>query len=392
MDLERARYLVSDKGRAALLGLPGGLPVDDPVRLSTLLRRDFPPPEAAALAEQLTLRARATRNHRDPDEAGTPPLYTREGLEMMTHPVVSRWRAKRLLETGWPVLDLGCGLGGDLRAAVAGGMRGAGLERDAATALLARANVESADIARGDAAFPPFALAGRSVLLDPSRREGGTRRFDPAAFSPPWDVVLRLAHEAGTGIVKAPPGLGDAYVPGDAEVEAVQLGTSMREMTLYFGQTSAAGVRRAVLLPSAATLESTEPASDRVAPAHGGVLFDPESCVTRATLVQQLAWRLGAQLLDSHIAYLSSSAAAFSPLAATFEVLDEVPFSVARLRDRLRKGGWRPVDIRRRAFPVEPDEMRRLLGAFDGDPVTLLLTTLNGRRTVFIARRLFEPG
>jgi hypothetical protein len=97
-------------------------------------------------------------------------------------------------------------------------------------------------------------------------------------------------------------------------------------------------------------------------------------------------------MLDFQVAYLSASEPALSPLAATFEVLDELPFSVNRLRYRLRAGGWRPDEIRRRAFPVEPDELRRLLGKLEGEPVTLLLTTLSGRRTVFIARRLFRPA
>ena len=124
----------------------------------------------------------------------------------------------------------------------------------------------------------------------------------------------------------------------------------------------------------------------------GPFLFDPESCVTIATLVLHLAHRLDAWLLDPHIAYLSASAPTFSPLAATFEVLDALPFSVSRLKERLRAGNWRPEDIRRRAFPVEPDELRKLLGRLEGEPVTLLLTTLNGQRTVFICRRLFAPA
>ena len=114
--------------------------------------------------------------------------------------------------------------------------------------------------------------------------------------------------------------------------------------------------------------------------------------MTRAGVVRQLAAHLGARLLDPNVAYLTADEPAFHPMSAAFEVLDVIPFSIARLKQRLREKGWSPREIRRRAFPVEPDELRRLLGHIDGDPVTVLLTTLDGRRTAFVARRLFPPA
>ena len=381
--MSRARYLVSEAGQSALAA-HAALDPGDPVRLAATLRRQLPPAEAAAVAEQLTLRTRASKNH---GRQGNW-LYTAEGIEMMTHPLVAARRAARLAALGLPVVDLTCGLGADLAAAKDAGLPAVGVDRDPVHALLAAHNAGVSTV-RGDAARPPFALAEAAVIFDPSRREGGTRRFAPEGFSPPWDVVLRLAAEARAAVIKAPPGIDPEHVPAVAEVEAVQLGTSMREVAVWLGAGAAPGLRRAVLLPSGATIESTE----REAPAEtvqpAAFFFDPESCVTRATLVRHLAYRLEARLLDPHIAYLTAQLPSFSPLAATFEILDAMPFSLARLRERLRKGGWRPVDIRRRAFPVEPDELRRLLGKLEGEPVTLLLTTLAGQRMVFIAKRLF---
>jgi hypothetical protein len=140
------------------------------------------------------------------------------------------------------------------------------------------------------------------------------------------------------------------------------------------------------------SLDSTEPEGAAELRGIGAIVFDPESCVTRATVVRQLAHRLNAWMMDSQVAYVSADAAAFSPFAATFEVLETLPFSLNRLRERLRQNNWRPDEIRRRAFPIEPEELRRLLGRMEGEPVTLLLTTLAGQRTVIIGRRLFPSG
>lgn len=387
MEIERARYLVSTGGRAALARLPDDLPIADPNRLATELRRSFPPDEASALAEQLTLRARAAKNHGDTRGF----LYTADGLEMMTHPLVAARRANRIAGYGGPAFDLTAGLGGDLFALREARVDVVGLERDPVHALLAAANTGVA-VVRGDATQPPFELSGTSVVIDPARRSKSSRRFDPAAFSPPWDKALALAASARSAIIKAQPGIDSSHIPAGAEVEAIQLGRSMRELSIWVGDGASSGLRRAVLLPANISLESSEPEAAPAPRAAGPFLFDPESCVTLATLVLHLAHRLDAWLLDPHVAYLSADQPRFSPLAATFEVLDVLPFSVSRLKDRLRASKWRPDDIRRRAFPVEPDELRKLLGKLRGEPVTLLATTIGGQRTVFICRRLFAPA
>src|SRR5690606_21530643 len=80
VDLERARYLTSSAARRALESLDPALAALPPIRLADRLRRDFPPFEAAALAEQLVLRARA----RERFGGELPFLYSSPGLEMMT--------------------------------------------------------------------------------------------------------------------------------------------------------------------------------------------------------------------------------------------------------------------------------------------------------------------
>lgn len=386
--LERARYLAGQAAQAALEAMPVALEEEGPVRLAERLRRAFSPEEAAALGEQLTLRGRARRRF------GELPvsLLTAEGLEMMTHPLVARRRAARLAALGRHVVDLTCGLGGDLVALLQTGREAFGVERDAATALLAGANTGGRAV-RGDALRPPARLEGFAVVLDPSRRQEGVRRFDPAAFSPPWEACLELVGRAAAGAVKGPPGLPLEAVPAWAELEAVQVGRDLRELTVWSGEGAAPGLRRAVLLPASTTIDSKMDEEDELAAGIGRYLFDPESCVTRAGLVGQLAAVLGARQIDRRVAYLTGDAPAVHPLCASLEVLEVVDFGVRRLRDLLRVRRWRPEVIRRRAFPVEPGELRRMLGAVEGEPVTLVCLTAGGRRTVVVARAVgLEQG
>ncbi|GIW12991.1 MAG: S-adenosylmethionine-dependent methyltransferase [Tepidiforma sp.] len=381
--VERALYLASPAGRAALAGLPRELETEDPVQAAARLRRTFGAAEAAALGEQLALRGRARARF------GALPveLFTAEGLEMMTHPAVAARRAQRLKTLGLTTADLTCGLGGDLSALLAAKVDAFGVERDAATAVLGAAN-SGGRVVRGDALSPPCRVGRTAVVLDPSRRVGGVRTFDPRGFAPPWDACLELLQQARAGVLKAPPGLAWAAVPPWCEVEAVQLGRDLRELALWAGASVRPGLRRAVLLPGTCELTSEEPASSEVREQVGRYLHDPESCVTRAGLVEQLAAALDAWRLDVRVAYLSGDEARTHPMCATFEVLEVVDFGLKRLRELLRARGWQPGEIRRRAFPVEPDELRRGLGQLEGEPMALVCLTAGSRRLAVIGRRV----
>ena len=388
VDLERARYLVSPAGREALEQATAAGYDLEPNRLAAALRKLHPPAESAAIAEQLALNARArTRFGADYRRM----LLSAAGLEMMTHPLVARRRAARLAGTGRRVADLTCGIGSDLSEVAAVSAGAVGIEADAATALIAAANVPAASVIRGDATRLPLHLESHSVLIDPARRGPGGRRFDPAAFSPTWDQCLELLRTAASGVLKAPPGLGHQHVPDWAELEAVQLGRDLRELALWAGSLAEPGLRRAVLLPEGIELDSRAPQSEGLATVIGRYLLDPESCVTRAGLVRHLAAATSSNLLDDQVAYLTTDAAVFHPMAATFEVLDVLPFSIQRLKSHLRTNRLRPDEIRRRAFPVEPDELRRLLGNLQGERVALLCTTIHDQRLVAIARRVYPP-
>lgn len=383
MDLGRARYVVSAAGRATRAALPRGLPATDAVALATELRRLLPAFEAAAQAEQLWLEARAV------ERFGRSPLafYSGDGLEMLSHPLIAARRAERLAQLDVVLADLTCGIGGDLAALAATGQRTVGSDRDRIAVTLAAANVPRACVVRADAARPPVDLERAAIVIDPARREGSHRIFDPERFSPPWGTVMGLAGRALAAAVKTAPGIDHAAIPAGVEAEFVQVGRVLREATLWIGAGARPGVRRAVHLPSGATLDSAMMEVHGIAPSVEAFVLDPESCVTRAGLVRQLAALAGARLLDERVAYLTCDVAPpATPLAAAFRVLEVLPFSLARLRARLRQAGWRPVEIRRRAFPIEPDSLRRQLGGIDGAPVTLLCTTLGGRRVVIVGQ------
>ena len=118
--------------------------------------------------------------------------------------------------------------------------------------------------------------------------------------------------------------------------------------------------------------------------------------MVRAGLVDHLATHLDAWRVDARSAYLTSDGGAPSPFAQVFRVLWEMPFNLKSLKQNLSQQGLRAEEIKKRHFPIEPDDLRRLLrvkgksgsdhGA--GRPVTLILTQIAQRSHAFVCERV----
>src|SRR5690606_5871120 len=114
----------------------------------------------------------------------------------------------------------------------------------AALGLADRVTVRCADAADVD-------LTGwDAVFLDPARRGGRGRVFDPEAYAPPLSRAVALARRAPLAALKVAPGLPHEAVPQGAEAEWVSAGGDVKEAVLWFGTGGGgpSGPRRATLL------------------------------------------------------------------------------------------------------------------------------------------------
>lgn len=386
MNRDQIDFLRSEMGRAALGTVDVGDVAGDRL-LATLerLRRRFTPEQAAAIVETVSLRSRAVEKF----AGAARMLFTSDALEQATHEVVAAHRAARFpSDPDGVIADLGCGAGGDALA-LAGLGRVVGVDRDPIRLVLARHNLGVTGL--GDAFGPvladlaTFSASGLSgAFADPSRRSSGRRLLDPEAASPP----LSTLREAWVGAVpvlavKVAPGIPHEAIPADAQAEFVSLDGAMREAVLWWGDRYTPG-RRATVLPGPHVLEP-----DGAGPASvseiGRFLHEPDAAVIRAGLVSTLARRIGADLIDPEIAYLTGPDPAPGPFAVSYAVEEVLPFNLKMLRRRLRDLGVGVVDIKKRGSPLTPEELRPRL-RLDGDERrTVVLTRAAGRPTAVIA-------
>ncbi len=336
-------------------------------------------PDLGPLAlEQALLRVRALAKHPCGDEL----WWTGAALEQSSSYDVAAWRARRFDR---PVLDLCCSVGGDLLAMPAGSV---GVDLDEARLLLARANAEvlgrPVALMRTDATTLTLP-ASADVFVDPARRAGGRRVFDPRAYSPALPLVLSWRERVRSLGVKVAPGVDHDALPDDLEVELVSLRGEVKEAVLWAGALRSGSRRSAVLLPAGDVLRDDAVPPPAVRPP-GAWLLEPDGAVVRAHLVAQVAAAVGGWLVDETIAYVCADAPVPTPFGRWYEVLEVLPFGLKALRTRLRAYDAGPLVVKKRGTAVEPEVLRKQLRLTGSREVTVVLTRAAGRQVAMVVR------
>ena len=384
MDLDAFRWLLTPPGQR-LLGRATEVAAatTDPLRAQALLRREAQAEHAAVALTQATLRGRAVGKFGDLAER---MYFTPEGLEQATRLSVATHRAARLQAAAVAsVVDLGCGIGGDLLAVSRAGITAAGVDLDPVRVAVAQANLAALDLPGAvmvaDATVidtSPFAVA----YADPARRSARGRTFDVDDWTPSWPFVEGLLRR--DACVKVAPGLPHDLVPEGVEAEWVSDHGEVKEAALWSGRL-ATTARRATVIGTGglATLTDEDDPGSGVRPV-GAFLYEPDGAVIRAGLVTAVAEGVHGGLLDEHLAYVTGDEAFRTPFARGYRVLEHLPYREKALRAALRERGIGRLTIKKRGVDVVPDQLRKRLSLSGDGEATLVLTRASGHGTALL--------
>ncbi len=388
VDHDAFTALLSPPGDAVLAAACASYRPGGELPLVASLRHTYDAALVTAAVTQAALRHRAVAKF-GPDAAVM--YFTPDGLEQATRAPVAAHRARRiaLMLPSATVIDLGCGIGGDLIALARAGLRCAAVERDPLTAAVARANLSALGLAGTVSAGEAETAALTSydvVFADPARRADGRRVFDVDAYSPPWSFVTAVLSR--TACVKVAPGIPHAAVPAGVEAEWVSHGGEVKEAALWSGSLSGPAVRRrATLLPSGTTVTDADAGDSSVAPV-GRYVYEPDGAVIRAGLVTAVCRAVGGWLLDPRIAYVTGDALVATPLASAYEVIEVLPYQEKVLRAWARSRGVGTLEIKKRGVDVEPSALRKRLSPKGSESATLIVTRIGRDAVVYACRRV----
>jgi hypothetical protein len=280
-----------------------------------------------------------------------------------------------------------------------------GVDQDPIATLFAEANVvawreagrrlDSLEVRTSDvAAFVPGNVT--AWHLDPDRRPAGRRTTRVVAHDPPPNVIERLLAECPNGAIKLAPA---AQLPEDwpsrTELEWISRGGECRQLVAWFGDLARDPTRRSatVLAPRGThhaprTVRGDPNVPIPTAPRVGRFVFEPDAAVLAAKLTGALATEHGLSTITPGIAYLAGNALISDAALACFEVLDLLPLRATTLREWLNQRGIGRLEIKKRGVDVDPERLRRELRPAGDNGATLIITRIEGRRTVIAARRV----
>ena len=355
--------LLGTDGAAVLAAAAGA---GDSLKAGERLRQTWPADLVAAALTQVELRAKAASKFPDADRM----LFTRAGLEQASSAQVAAHRAARFASYT-RVVDLCCGIGGDLIGLATVVHHVLAVDRDPVHLRLAQHNAEACGLTvrtwLGDAESAD--LTGIEVaFVDPARRSNGQRLSDGSpslqwCLSRPIPVAVKTA-----------PGIDHDLVPDGWELEFVAVGTELKEASLW-SPALARATRRATVIDDDGVHELTGGGAAAAEVAEpGDYVLDPSPAVTRAGLVADLAATLGASQIDPMIAFLFATTPTPTPYGRWFRVEASMPWNLRTLADFLKTEDVGTVDLRRRGLAGDVEEIRRRLKLSGSRRVTVMMT------------------
>ncbi len=288
-------------------------------------------------------------------------LFTREALEQASDPLVSAWRAERLVAASHgPTWDLCAGVGGDALA-LARHTPVDAVDRDPVRIVLLEHNarVLSRPVrARLSDALQVPLRPGDRVHVDPGRRDGSRRLRRLTELRPPVDALVSRfdtgATTSGSLVVALPPAvdLDDPVLVQQgpiARVEFVQVGADLVEGALWKGAVvEAPGVQATLLsdggVPQVRT-RTGPPEHLPVGPV-GEILVEVAPSAVRARIHPRIGAEIGARRLDERRALLTcDDVPPASPWYRCRRVEGVLSVRGRRVREWLRSRDDLPVEI-----------------------------------------------
>ncbi len=385
LTLEDLAFLRGDRAHRILAAFADSdLSDANTLPLLSRLRKSLAPREAAAVIQTLKLRAKAKAKF--PQHCQSM-LFTAEALQQASHPAIRHYRARQV--ESLRALDLGCSIGSDTLAFAAMGRQALGLDIDPVRIGIARHNAEAMGLAARFAVadIRESIPAGYDfIFFDPARRdEQGRRIRDVQRYLPPLSLVKDW--RADQICVKLSPAVElrqlEAY---GGCVEFISVGGGLSEALLWLRRPTAPPVATKLVGRTAYHLyqRGTEPLA--LAPPKRW-LFEPDPAVLRAGLARRLAPDLDATMLDDSIAYLTSDERRDTPWGRYWAIEDWLPFQLKRLRRYLAERGVGRLTVKKRGFPMSPEELIAKLRLKQGrEARVLVMTRLRGKPIAIICR------
>ncbi|MEM9365938.1 MAG: methyltransferase domain-containing protein [Planctomycetota bacterium] len=363
--------------------------------------------ERLVLQEIVQSQERARRKFGDwSDEAQAFWWVTPTGCAQATTAEVAKLKASWFGNNS--VVDVCCGVGGDLMALAARG-HARGIDADPRVLAYARLNLRTANL---DAethcrdvmtdAVDRWSHDAQCLHVDPDRRDQGQRRTASESLVPPWSVIRQWLPAFEGGVIKLAPATNlDIDTNMNLHRSWISLGNQVREQDVVFGTclenpswhgTDLAANSRSAMMKrtrgSEWSLFSVRITSESIIALKEqpqAWLIDPDRAIRAAGLTIAFANEYDLQCVGGPAGYLTTdnakAARKVQPYATVVAVIATLATDNRKLRRHFRSNRLIPQRIKVRGGSHSPDQLHKQLKPkldgssntpeWDGTPVEL---------------------
>ncbi len=385
MDDRAAHFLLSDAGRTVLSSIGEG--TGDTLTIGTRLRKHYTDIDPAFLAAAMEL-ADARRLGVRKFTRARDMYFTRESLEQATGENVAAHRAERFsgLES---VCDLCAGIGGDSIALGKVVTHLTCYERDPVRSLFCRENLAvhgitvrmiEEDVGEQVANLQNF----DAVFIDPSRRRGSKRTRSLYDMEPPLRTVEKILRMVPRGAVKLPPSTTRSTLSFSHELEWISTAEGLKEAVAWTGDFPRAEISVTLLHRGVSLCDHELPVGEPPITPAGAYLYEPDPALIRSELLGRKAASLGMSLISRDIAYMTADDFVDDPFFRAFRTVASMKFNLRRLEQTLNDMNVGNITVKKRGFPMLPEEVIAKLRLRGAASATVILTRELDVHTAFI--------
>jgi hypothetical protein len=212
------------------------------------------------------------------------------------------------------------------------------------------------------------------------------------SFSPSLEFIEEVLDERPHGALKiAPASEVPAAWNSSIEREWISRGGECRQQVVWFGKLARfAGEHAATVVTARAGTTSIhgQPTTELpVANSIGRFLQEPDAAVLAAKLTGVLAQQCNLAAIAPGCVYLTSDDAVAHAALASFQIREQIPFDIKKLKAYFRERSIGRLEIKKRGVDIQPEQLRKSLALSGDESATLIVTRLGKKVVAFVADR-----
>ncbi len=230
-----------------------------------------------------------------------------------------------------------------------------------------------------------FKNSVEAVFIDPDRRSNYKRAINPDYYSPSFSTINKFIHNYKNVAVKLSPAFDyEQQSYNSYSYDFVSVKGELKECLLKTGNLVNAHKRRAIILPQKICFEQQNHEETPITSIKEWIL-EPDPAITRAHLVNDLAYKLNMSRIDPNIALLTSDHEPEDIYGKKFKVKNYFEYSLKKLNQFLKDRNIGIIDIKTKGFSDSVESLRKKLKLKGNNKTLIFIVRISDKHFIIEA-------